>query len=39
VALLQKLRFLETGQIVDVNGGSPNWTANCPRHPDHDPGC
>ena len=39
VALLQKVRFFETGQIVDVHGGSPNWTANCPRHPDHDPGC
>lgn len=38
-ALLAKLRFFDTGQIVDVNGGSPNWTANCPRHPDHDPGC
>ncbi len=39
VALIQRLRFLETGQIVDVHAGSPYWTANCPRHPDHDPGC
>ncbi len=39
VALLAKLRFFETGQIVDVHGGEPNWTANCPRHPEQDPGC
>ncbi len=39
VALQQVVRFFETGQIVDVHGGSPNWTANCPRHPEHDPGC
>jgi hypothetical protein len=38
-ALLAKLRFLDTGEIVDVNDGAPNWTANCPRHPDHNPGC
>ena len=38
-ALLAKLRFFETGQIVDVHGGEPNWTANCPRHPEQDPGC
>jgi hypothetical protein len=34
VALLAKLRFFETGRIVDVNAGLPNWTANCPRHPE-----
>jgi hypothetical protein len=39
VVLQQKLRFFETGVIADVSGGSPNWTANCPRHPDHNPGC
>lgn len=39
VALLAKLRFYGTGEIVDVHGGQPNWTANCPRHPDHNPGC
>lgn len=38
-ALLAKLRFLATGELVDVNAGLPNWTANCPRHPEHDPGC
>jgi hypothetical protein len=38
-ALLAKLRFFDTGEIVDVNGSSPNWTVNCPRHPDHSPGC
>lgn len=38
-ALLQKLRFFATGDIVDVNGGQPNWTFRCPRHPDQDPGC
>lgn len=38
-ALLAKLRFFETGVIADVNAGRPNWTANCPRHPEHDPGC
>ncbi len=39
VSLLAKLRFFSTGQLVDVNGGLPNWTATCPRHPDHNPGC
>jgi hypothetical protein len=39
IALLAKVRFYETGQIVDVHDGQPNWTANCPRHPDQDPGC
>lgn len=34
-ALLAKLHFFETGQIIDVNAGQPNWTANCPRHPGH----
>jgi hypothetical protein len=38
-ALLAKLRFFDTGEIVDVKGGAANWTANCPRHPDHNPGC
>lgn len=38
-ALLARLHFFDTGEIVDVNGGRPNWTANCPRHPEHDPGC
>lgn len=38
-ALLAKLRFFETGDLVDVNGGLPNWTANCPRHPEQHPGC
>ena len=38
-ALLAKLHFFETGWITDVNGGSPDWTQNCPRHPDHNPGC
>lgn len=39
VALLMKQRFFETGEIVDVHGGSPYWTANCPRHPEQNPGC
>ena len=39
VALLMKQRFFETGEIVDVHGGAPNWTGVCPRHPEHDPGC
>ena len=39
VALEQKVWFFETGRVVDVHGGSPNWTAACPRHADHDPGC
>jgi len=38
-ALLAKLRFFETGVVADVTGGQPHWTANCPRHPEHDPGC
>ena len=38
-ALLAKLRFFETGEIVDVHAGRPNWTASCPRHPEVDPGC
>jgi len=32
VALVQKLRFYETGAIVDVNGGAPNLTFRFPRH-------
>ena len=39
VALLAKVRFFETGDLVDVSGGLPNWTATCPRHSDHDQGC
>ena len=39
VALVQKLRFYADGAIVDVNGGAPNWTFRCPRHPERDPGC
>jgi hypothetical protein len=39
VALVQKVTFYETGQIVDVHDGAPYWTANCPRHPEQDPGC
>ncbi|HSP02399.1 MAG TPA: hypothetical protein VLR27_02790, partial [Acidimicrobiales bacterium] len=38
-ALLQKQRFYADGTIVDVAGGTPNWTFACPRHPDRDPGC
>ena len=38
-ALAQKRRFYDSGVIVDVNGGAPNWTERCPRHPDQDPGC
>jgi len=39
VALLMKQRFFETGEIVDVHAGAPYWTANCPRHPEQNPGC
>jgi hypothetical protein len=38
-ALLAKLRFFETGVVADVTGGQPHWTVNCPRHPEHNPGC
>lgn len=38
-ALRQKQRFYADGTIVDVAGGTPNWTFACPRHPDRDPGC
>ena len=39
IALLQKLHFYETGEIVDFNGGLPNWTYKCPRHPEVEIGC
>ena len=39
VALLAKLWFYTTGDIVDVHDGAPNWTFRCPRHLEHDPGC
>ena len=39
VALVQKQRFYDTGEIVDVHGGQPYWTSRCPRHADRSPGC
>lgn len=38
-ALETKLEFFETGTIRDVRAGQPNWTANCPRHPEQAVGC
>ncbi len=38
-ALRTKLRFFDTGVIRDVRKGKPNWTQNCPRHPEQTPGC
>ena len=34
IALLQKLHFYETGEIVDFSKGEPNGTFRCPRHPE-----
>jgi hypothetical protein len=39
VALLQKLHFYATGRIVDFQGRTPNWTTQCPRHPEAGLAC